>query len=172
MVSISNNGRLTNMTADFDEMKFVFGVSNLFFYRVEKNFALNEILEFPTSVVSFPCFTGEALWFQALEVGATRDSIAQIGLDCSNLQIGTNTISMEIEQAKPTVYVIAKVFRLLQNIIFSFLSGTSPAPLAPEIAVYSINLNVTAKCTDLAIVTHDVLQLDYALQQFISLPDD
>ena len=76
LLSIENNGVITDVLGDHDEMKFVFGVSDLFFYQMEKDFARNDTLVVPPSAVSFPCFAGEALWFQAVEIDNISDDIA------------------------------------------------------------------------------------------------
>ena len=82
------------------------------------------------------------------------------------MQFGLNVLTLEITENGPAVSVVAKVLQSIENIIFNFLSGSTET----ELSVYSVNLNVTGKCTDLYIVSHDVLELDFTLQQYITLP--
>lgn len=50
-----------------DEMQFLLGVGTYFSYKVGKSFAPKAGLWFEPGTVSFPCFTGEAIWIQATE---------------------------------------------------------------------------------------------------------
>ena len=76
LVSISNGGRITDTLTSSDEMEFIFGVGKLFIYDLSKTFQVNTELNLPPGLVSFPCFSNEPLWIQAIEHDDVKNDFA------------------------------------------------------------------------------------------------
>lgn len=94
--------------------------------------------------MSLPCFDGTALWVKLTEKDEMNDDQALVALDCSNLQLGNNSINIEISEDTPSELItVANVFDSAFG--FSFGFGTSSGQ-SQEPATYQMNIFVAEQC--------------------------
>lgn len=84
----------------------------------------------------------------ATERDDSTDDIAQIALDCDNLQIGENILSVDVFENNFIMRTVATVFKTLAGFSFKFFDKTVNTP-----ATYIIILNVFEKCSNLKLLS-------------------
>ena len=65
VISVANEDSLSDLVKD--EVTMIFGVGQLFAYKYSNFFVKNEVVEVPTGVIQFPCFSDEAFYVYVTE---------------------------------------------------------------------------------------------------------
>ena len=128
---IVNPGRFSIdlYTPALEYMQILFGVSNIFFNELFYLFKLNEAVVFKPGQLTFPCYTGESLWIQAINNDEVSIDKSQIAIDCDNLQLGINVLNIGIYQQAEMKSTTAQVLRYGGGVQYEFLSQLNTEPV-------------------------------------------
>ena len=94
VLEISNDGVITDYETPEDEIYMFFGVGTYVFYEYQNDFRAGMAVEMPEKAMVLPCFYNEPFYFQVTEIDKRTNETAQAVLDCKNLQLGENKISV------------------------------------------------------------------------------
>ena len=145
LISIANEGKVTDYLTGADEITMSIGVGEDFVYYLAAGVHEGQKFEFFPGSLSFPCFQDSALWVQITEIDSYQDDTATVQLDCKNLQLGENQIRIELHEDGGTVQDAARVVDEWFGWSFGFVGDSTGATVEP--AIYDLNFQVTETCT-------------------------
>ena len=144
-MGIKNTGQTTDYLSGSDEINVHLGVSAFFLFTADSiTFRENTNYEIPAGSFSFPCFDGEALWVQLVEIDEVTDDSAFVSLDCKNLQIGTNLLKVELTEDSGIMTSAANVMDTAFGFSFGFGSA---AGSGQDPASFELKFEVSEECT-------------------------
>ena len=68
VVKISNEGIITDYQTDSDEIAMFIGAGSTVMYMYEHDFTPYMSVRFPRGQITFPCLTGDVIYWEALEI--------------------------------------------------------------------------------------------------------
>ena len=143
VTGIGHSGGLTDYGTATDEITIDIGVGTMLSYKYENVFSEGKQVTVPHKKIQFPCFHEEAMWIQVTETDDYENEQAQITILCNTLQLGKNSIAVELIENSAALETVADAFKDIFGTSWSFFDE---AVGENDPAIYTITLEVTEIC--------------------------
>ena len=124
----------------------------------------------PPDEIVFPCFEGEVIYWEAMEIDDVSSDKSQTVMNCDYLQRGYNKFYIEIQEDGSLMQSTAQALENLGGWSFDFFSSEDDE--SQKTATYSMLLHVSDECYWEAGKNLDEIDPELGTFTLVANPDD